>query len=94
MRDRKATNEAVMRNPASKILLAAAVASLPTLLPTWVVAAEKARQPADKPAAKPAPVQSNPCAIYGAGFVRIEGSSTCVKMGGNVTIDVGTRTGR
>jgi hypothetical protein len=90
MRDRKATNEAVMRNPASKILLAAAVASLPT----WVVAAEKARQPADKPAAKPAPVQSNPCAIYGAGFVRIEGSSTCVKIGGHVTIDVGTKVGR
>jgi len=68
-------------------------AAVLVVLPTWAVAAEKARQPSDKPAAKPA-VQSNPCAIYGAGFVRIEGSSTCVKMGGNVTIDVGTRTGR
>ena len=69
-------------------------AAVLVILPTWAVAAEKPRQPSDKPAAKPAPVRGNPCAAYGAGFVRIEGSSTCVKMGGNVTIDVGTRTGR
>lgn len=29
----------------------------------------------------------NPCAAYGAGFVRVEGSGTCVKLGG--AIDVG-----
>jgi hypothetical protein len=29
----------------------------------------------------------NPCAAYGAGFVRVEGSGTCVKIGG--AIDVG-----
>jgi len=69
-------------------------AAVLVILPTWAIAAEKARQPPDKPAAKPAPVQSNPCAIYGAGFVKIEGSSTCVKMGGHITIDVGTKGGR
>ena len=69
-------------------------AAVLVVLPTWAVAAEKPRQPSDKPAAKPAPVQGNPCAIYGAGFVRVEGSSTCVKMGGHVTVDVGSSTGR
>jgi hypothetical protein len=69
-------------------------AAVLVILPTWALAAEQPRQQPRKPAATPAPVQSNPCAIYGAGFVKIEGSSTCVKMGGHVTIDVGTKGGR
>jgi hypothetical protein len=45
----------------------------------------------DKPsvplrAAKPA---ANPCAEYGPGFVRIEGSSTCIKIGGGFGVGVG-----
>jgi len=32
---------------------------------------------------------ANPCAEYGAGFVRIEGSSTCVKIGGSFGVGVG-----
>jgi hypothetical protein len=31
----------------------------------------------------------NPCAEYGPGFVRMEGSSTCVRIGGNVSVGVG-----
>jgi len=31
----------------------------------------------------------NPCPEYGPGFVRIEGSSTCVRIGGNVSVGVG-----
>ena len=30
---------------------------------------------------------ANPCAAYGPGFVKIEGTSSCVKIGG--TLDVG-----
>jgi len=33
----------------------------------------------------------NPCAQYGAGFVRAADSDTCVKIGGYVGIDVGGR---
>jgi len=33
----------------------------------------------------------NPCAQYGAGFVRAPGSDTCVKIGGYVGVDVGGR---
>jgi hypothetical protein len=32
---------------------------------------------------------ANPCAEYGAGFVRVEGSSTCVKIGGSFGVGVG-----
>ena len=46
----------------------------------------------DKPALsvplRPAKAGANPCAEYGAGFVRIEGSSTCIKIGGSVSVGV------
>ena len=29
------------------------------------------------------------CAVYGAGFVRVDGTQTCVKIGGAVSIGVG-----
>ena len=47
----------------------------------------------DKPA-KSLPLRPkaamNPCAEYGAGFVRIEGSSTCIKVGGSLSVGAGT----
>ena len=29
------------------------------------------------------------CAVYGAGFVRVDGTQTCVKIGGAISIGVG-----
>jgi hypothetical protein len=47
----------------------------------------------DKPATslplRPAKTAANPCAEYGGGFVRIEGSSTCIKIGGSLGVGVG-----
>ena len=47
----------------------------------------------DKPAKslplRPAKAAANPCAEYGAGFVRIEGSSTCIKIGGSLSVGSG-----
>jgi hypothetical protein len=47
----------------------------------------------DKPATsappRPSKAAANPCAEYGAGFVRIEGSSTCMKVGGSFGVGVG-----
>ena len=47
----------------------------------------------DKPAKslplRPAKAAENPCAEYGPGFVRIEGSSTCIKIGGSIGVGVG-----
>jgi Porin subfamily len=31
--------------------------------------------------------QSNPCASLGQGFVKVEGTDTCVKLGGSVRVD-------
>jgi hypothetical protein len=36
-----------------------------------------------------APKAANPCAEYGPGFVRIEGSSTCIKIGGSLGVGLG-----
>jgi hypothetical protein len=35
----------------------------------------------------------NSCAAYGAGFVKIEGSDTCIKIGGAVGVGAGTSAG-
>jgi hypothetical protein len=33
------------------------------------------------------------CAAYGAGFVKVEGTETCVKIGGAVSVGAGTSAG-
>ncbi|WP_083842572.1 porin [Bradyrhizobium sp. ORS 375] len=44
-----------------------------------------------KPAAsRPAAVTGNPCGAYGASFVRVEGTDTCVKVGGALSVEMGT----
>ena len=42
-----------------------------------------------KPAAR-----ANPCASFGPGFVRVEGTDTCVKLGGAVSVGGGFSSGR
>jgi hypothetical protein len=37
--------------------------------------------------------RSNSCAEYGAGFVKLEGSDTCVKVGGYVSTGASGHTG-
>jgi hypothetical protein len=58
--------------------------------------AASAQQSRDGKPAKPAkslPLRpakaANACAEYGAGFVRIEGSSTCIKIGGSIGVGAG-----
>ena len=36
---------------------------------------------------------ANSCAAYGPGFVKLEGSDTCVKVGGAISIGAGTSRG-
>jgi hypothetical protein len=72
-----------------------------TILPVIVLAvlsapAASAQQSSDRKPGKPpaAPLRAakaaaNPCAAYGAGFVRLEGSSTCVKIGGSFGVGIG-----
>ena len=72
-----------------KIVLAVVVA----VLPTWVAVAQQSNQP-PKHSPKSGtlrPIKGNPCAMYGAGFVKVEGSDTCVKIGGGVSVEAGAR---
>jgi hypothetical protein len=82
---------------------AAAVAAAATLAVTLDdgVRAQTLTEPNPQPApsrplvAKPgtnAKVKS--CSAYGAGFVNIPGTETCVKIGGSVSVDAATGRGR
>jgi hypothetical protein len=39
------------------------------------------------------PGSANACAEYGAGFVKIEGTNTCLKIGGAVSVGAGVSSG-
>jgi hypothetical protein len=41
-----------------------------------------------------ASTRSNPCASFGPGFVKVEGSDTCVKLGGAISVGAGVSGGR
>jgi hypothetical protein len=53
------------------------------LLPAVATAAEQ-------PKKKSAPIAANPCAQYGAGWVQVQGTTTCVKLSGSIRVDTGT----
>ena len=61
------------------------VASLVAVLPTCVAAAELPR----KTTAPPRDAKVKPCAAYGAGFVKVEGSTTCIKIGASISVEAG-----
>lgn len=48
--------------------------------------------PAKKPGGSAGSMK--PCPEYGAGFYRLAGSDTCVRLGGSVGVDVSTSGGR
>ncbi len=79
-----------MRN----ILLAIAVAMLPA-----AAAESPSSQKPDKPVASgrllppKGAAAGNSCAAYGPGFVKLDGTDTCVKIGGAVGIGVGSSSG-
>jgi hypothetical protein len=53
------------------------------VIPLQVFAATSKKLAATK---KLAPRKPNPCAQYGTGFVQVEGTSTCIRIGGSVGI--------
>jgi hypothetical protein len=73
------------------LFLAMLVAVLPA---SAVLAASASRTKPDTttPADRPPPAKSaagNPCAAYGPGFIKVEGTDTCMKIGGSFNVDVG-----
>jgi hypothetical protein len=81
-----------MRN----ILLVTLVAVLPV---ASLAMAQTGGQKPDKPSSsdKLVPLKgshaSNACAAYGPGFIKVDGSDTCVKVGGAVSIGVSSSSG-
>jgi hypothetical protein len=76
-----------MRN----ILLAIVVAALPVAI---AAAEQPGRQRPDPTPERLLPVKrdagaGNSCAVYGPGFVKIDGTGTCVKIGGAIEIGAG-----
>jgi hypothetical protein len=70
------------------------------LLPASIALADQSGHPkSDKPtpSGRPLPMKgagaSNSCAAYGPGFVKVDGTETCVKIGGAVSIGVGGSSG-
>ncbi|MEA2864665.1 MAG: hypothetical protein QOC84_2621 [Bradyrhizobium sp.] len=81
-----------MRN----ILLALVIAVLTTAAPA--LAELSSIQKRDSPATPGGlPVKrsspSNPCSVFGPGFIKVEGSETCVKIGGAASVGVGRSIG-
>jgi hypothetical protein len=70
-----------------KIIFAVVVAALPG----WAAVAQQTAQQPKKPASPVRTLKSKPCAAYGAGFVKVEGSDTCIKIGGSVGVEVGSQ---
>jgi len=46
---------------------------------------------AEKPAPLKGKAASSSCAAYGPGFVKIEGTDTCVQVGGSISVGAGVR---
>jgi hypothetical protein len=83
-----------------KPFLTVSLAALMALAWTACASAQQQQQkhkprkhPAHEATTTPVPhtPSRNPCAQYGAGFVRAADSDTCVKIGGYVGVDVGGR---
>ena len=62
---------------------ALAVSAHPLKLPTHATSEESAPLKGK--------ASSNSCAGYGAGFVKLEGTDTCVRIGGSVSVGAGVR---
>jgi hypothetical protein len=77
-----------MRN----IFLAIVIAMLPATIaaadPPGALRLDKATPPTKLLPVKGANA-GNGCAAYGAGFRKVEGTDTCVKIGGAVSVEVG-----
>jgi hypothetical protein len=61
--------------------------SVLAVLPSLAVAAELPKKSTPPPPRET--TAANPCVAYGAGFVRVEGTTTCVKVGSTVRVETG-----
>jgi hypothetical protein len=60
------------------------------LLPARAFAGEQASAPQQHKKPVTRSTKAKACAHYGPGFIQVEGTSTCVKVGGSVGFEAGT----
>ena len=76
-----------------KILLAIVIAVLPVSValaePTNTQKPSKQSVASDRPLPTKGARAGNSCAAYGPGFVKADGTDTCVKLGGGIGIETG-----
>jgi hypothetical protein len=84
--------------PVRFVVAAVALATLATLLPQADAFAAQSRrktateqQTADTPTKPMTRRKATSCAEYGPGFVAVEGTGTCMKIGGSIGVDAGGR---
>jgi hypothetical protein len=64
------------------LLIALTVLALP-------LAASAEDKPPQRPQPAPKQAKGNPCSAFGPGFAQVEGSTTCVRVGGALEVGVG-----
>jgi hypothetical protein len=72
-----------------KVMRIVVVGLLIAVTPLQAFAEASKKTAATKQSMKPAPRKPDPCKQYGAGFVQVEGTSTCIRVGGSVGIGGG-----
>jgi hypothetical protein len=90
---------AAMRN---RLTLRSAVAIAAAVTLVDGTSAQTLTDPSSQPAQPRPPVATKPhanahvrsCSEYGAGYVNIPGTETCIKLGGSVTVDSAIGRGR
>lgn len=70
---------------AASILLALVTASL-ALAQQLGLKTQRSRSDDSKLKTAPRPRSTSSCAEYGAGYVRVEGTSSCVRLGGGISV--------
>ena len=77
-----------------QIVLATVIAVLPAVSFAAEPNGKSAKKPADTKGQASTKSQAKPCSEYGEGYVKLEGSSTCVKVSGYVRFQAGAGWGR
>jgi Porin subfamily len=75
------------------IMMAVLLPSVPALAEQLRLQKSDRAAPSGKSLPLKRPGSANACAEYGAGFVRIEGTNTCMKIGGAVGVGAGVSSG-
>jgi hypothetical protein len=66
-----------------KVMRIVVVGLLIAVMPLQTVAAAAAKKPAATKRSM-TPPRPDPCVQYGTGFVQVEGTSTCIRIGGSI----------